>query len=230
MHRSALPNAVRASLNAAGFSMKGLKGKEGLIKQYGNKIFEHERSKTFLKAMSVLEKAKGFDIKEMKATAGIGKMPKKSKVADALAVQEDGGTLKRKREYFPMNKARNSGNKGKTIAARNRLMAIGKPNIDDNKEIVRVYGVGDGKALRKAVYKDGAKYVIYTKNQTTLFAVRTATSKKLEMTPLYRYNKGYMPRVKRHSFISPAGIAAAAGIARAFIKAAEWEFTKLKYK
>jgi hypothetical protein len=224
MGRSSLPNAVRNTLNDAGFSMKGVSGKEGLIQQFGRKTFKHERIKNFLSFMSAVNKAVGFEISKMESKAGIANYPNKNKIAEGLETQEEGGTMENPRPMIPLMQSRKNKNINSTVANKNRQRAI--------QGIIKVSGTGDKKALMIAArykYFDGSqdKFIIYTKNRTTLFQVKKVTRNSVELIPLYRYQKGFKPKVGKHSFVSPAALSAAAGLTRSFVKAAEFEFNKI---
>lgn len=216
MHRSALPNAVRTTLNEAAFSMKGVKGKQGLVKKYGDATFD-ERTKNFTSIMTRVDKAKGWEIDKMQSSAGIASLPNKDKAAQGLATQESGGTMAYERPFFPMDTARKGANKNATVAEKNKLIAI--------QNAVKVDGIGNKQALYKAAFS--SSYVIYEKNRTTLFRVLSVSRGKIELYPLYRYREAFKPKVNQHLFIQPAGKEAGKNINNYFIKAAEHEFIKI---
>lgn len=217
MHRSALPNAVRSTLNEAAFAMKGVKGKEGLVKKYGDATFD-ERTKNFTSIMTRVDKAKGWEIDKMQSNAGIAKLPNKDKAAEGLATQESGGTMKAERPFFPMDTARKGANKNATIAEKNKLRAI--------QGAIKVEGNGDKQALYKAAFS--ASYIIYEKQKTTLFKVLSVGRGKIELMPLYRYIKGFKAKVNEHAFIQPASQEAGTNLNKYFIEAANREFNKIR--
>jgi hypothetical protein len=93
MHRSALPVAIRGTLNDAAFDTK-----TRTMPKSANQF--KKRSPNFFKANSKFEKAVGFDVNSMKSIVGFyeNKLTSKStnySVKD-LEQQEHGGTIKKK--------------------------------------------------------------------------------------------------------------------------------------
>lgn len=109
-HRAALPNAIRNTLNNAAFEVKNE------IPIQGQKKFV-TRSKGFLRAFSTVDKASGFNVNNMVATAGINSK-RGSKVAEGLVAQEFGGTLDTSR-LVPHDDARTSGSHLKRLKRKN---------------------------------------------------------------------------------------------------------------
>ena len=112
LHRSALPSAVRNTLNNAAFQTK----KE--IPIQGAKRFITRR-KTFLKAFSTVDKANGFKINSMVSMAGINSK-KGADIANELEKQEFGGNLDTSR-LVPHDDARISRSKERRLKRKNRL-------------------------------------------------------------------------------------------------------------
>ena len=115
LHRSALPSAVRNTLNNAAFETK----KE--IPIQGAKRFI-TRNKGFLKAFSTVEKASGFKINSMVSMAGIDSK-KNADIANELEKQEFGGNLDTSR-LVPHNDARTSKSKERRLQSRNWLTKL----------------------------------------------------------------------------------------------------------
>ncbi len=101
--RSALPVAIRGTLNDAGFAMK----KSEIGKQA--KLSFIERSPNFFKANSRVEPAQGFDIKSMHSTVGMVSSGLHNSATNYavkdLEEQEESGTI-RGRSFKPLPAAR----------------------------------------------------------------------------------------------------------------------------
>ena len=80
LHRSAFPVAVRGTLNDAAFKTKSL------VPKVARSKFT-TRQKSFFRAFSTVDKATGFDLRNMKATAGINSA-KGSEVAEGLDTRD----------------------------------------------------------------------------------------------------------------------------------------------
>ena len=115
LHRSALPSAVRNTLNNAAFETK----KE--IPIQGAKRFI-TRNKGFLKGFSTVDKASGFKINSMVSMAGINSK-KGADTANELEKQEFGGNLDTGR-LVPHDDARISKSKGRRLKRKNRLNTL----------------------------------------------------------------------------------------------------------
>jgi len=90
LHRSALPVAIRQTLNAAAFDVK-----KNTLQQSANKNFIR-RTPNFFKKFSGVQKATGFDVKSMKATVGMtdmGRGKAAETAIDHMQIQEEGGVI-----------------------------------------------------------------------------------------------------------------------------------------
>lgn len=96
LHRSALPVAVRQTLNDAAKDMKiSGKGYNGTIEREFKKNFTI-RAKNFIRSHTGFNNSKNtFDINQMESSAGV--LEGKSGAGDRLAIQERGGNLERER-------------------------------------------------------------------------------------------------------------------------------------
>lgn len=110
VHRSALPSAIRNTLNNSAFEVKNqipIQGKKKFI----------TRNKGFLRSFSTVDKASGFNVDSMMATAGINSK-KGSQVAEGLVSQEFGGVLNTSR-LVPHDEARTSKSHMKRLRRKN---------------------------------------------------------------------------------------------------------------
>lgn len=106
LHRSALPVAIRGTLNDAGFALK-----KNNMPKIARQMFE-ERQPNFFKANSRVEPATGFDVKSMVAEVGFVSSglhsPATNYAVRDLEEQEEGGIIKG-RSFKPLPGARIGG-------------------------------------------------------------------------------------------------------------------------
>jgi hypothetical protein len=214
VHRSALPVAVRGSLNDAAFDMK--------IKQIPLTFDRQfvERKKNFIKAHTAVNKSKNtFDVNQMASEAGV--IAGKSKAGDNLEKQEFGGVIK-DRDYIPMTPARVGKSSKKLVSRRFYLKNIkpqkGKKRTRNQQFIRAAIKAGKGGFVRYDDY---------------LFAIRTVKKPSrggifIKADPIYSYRKGRSVSVSKASFIEPAGEMSAKKIPAFFIKQAERQLKKIR--
>lgn len=118
LYRSALPLAIRGTLNAAAFDVKTRTLDESATKNF------IRRSPTFFKRFSGVNKATGWDINSMRAQVGMtieGGSISGLKAGTAVAnmeIQEEGGKIDKGLDY--LKAARTGGSLGNTVAAKRR--------------------------------------------------------------------------------------------------------------
>lgn len=198
LHKSALPVAVRGTLNNAAFETKSL-----LPKTASRKFVT--RNKFFFRAFSSVQTARGFDINSMSSTVGINPA-KGSKVAEGLEKQETGGNIQG-RKLIPHDKGRVSGSHSKRLRAKNRF---GKINITDVRR-------KKGKSTNYLLIKKGGK--------GTVFEVK-GTGKRRKLVPVYSYRNTKVSRVKASPFMKPASLIALKQIPAFYKKQAERQFKR----
>lgn len=106
------PVVVRSTLNNLAFDMK-----DRQLKKSADEVFDYNRT-NIIKALSWTTKAKGNNVRTMKATAGVRNRTGRQKVAKGLAAQEVGGKVPGK--TTPTLKAR-GGNISRKVTGANRL-------------------------------------------------------------------------------------------------------------
>ena len=100
INRSALPVAVRQTLNAAAFDVK-----QNTMPEEAD-IFIH-RKPTFFKANSGVTPAKGLDVNTMEATVGFKpKTGDRSHSVEDLEEQEEGGVIPHSRAFVALKEGR----------------------------------------------------------------------------------------------------------------------------
>jgi len=186
--RSAMPLAIRGSLNRA-----ALQTKKVTMPKIAEETFT-TRQKNFFKSFSKVEFAQGFNISSMKSTVGI--TPRGQQAGDDLEQQEHGGTIK-SRSFIPKDIARDSKSIKQRVRPANRLGKIQFTRIRKG-----------GKKLKSTfiarVIKEGrGKFILYG---NVLYRIKSIRKKavgrgKIKLEPLYTFKKGRTIRVKPTNFM-----------------------------
>lgn len=233
LHRSALPTAVRATLNTAAFDVK----KNTLIKS-AKKAFE-ERDKNFFKANSTVDMATGWNVDTMKSSVGMMENRLKDNSTNHsvqdLEQQEHGGTIKSK-SFIPMRGARTSKNSKKKVSARFRMSQV----LDESKYFSTSKSTGKtnkAKFVRTAIYafkkNPSNAYILGNvwKGNRTLSKIESIKFNrdrtiKIKRTPLYTYRKGRSITVAGKNFMKRAAHESSLDMNKVFRKEAERQFKK----
>ena len=224
LHKSAFPVAVRSTINDAAFETK-----KNVPKLAGSKFTT--RQKSFFRAFSTVEKAKDFNLRNMRATAGIN-AAKGSEVAEGLEKQEFGGSI-RGRKLIPMDTARTSNSYGKKVRKKNQFQNLGKT--------VRIRGRGNGGTRKSRLVarvmvakRLGASHIITNRGgKGTLFEISGVSQNiktrklKFKLTPLYRYRDSKISRVTKTPFMQPSAKLASQKMLKFYEKNAEKQFKRL---
>lgn len=238
LHKSALPSAIRGTLNKAVYDVKT----NTMLKSAGQTFIKREPN--FFRANSKFENAIGFNVNQMKATVGFletGLRGENNYAVKDLEEQEYGGKIDG-RSFIPMKAAR-FGGKGR-VRPNARLEQIKNkiPNAVNTKSVGKRFL--KQKFIRTAIK---AKELNYTnafmlgnlKNGSqTLFRVdelHTATrsqgsfgSRKLhiKLTAIYRVKKNRLFKVKQTSFMRKASVTSANKLNEYYIAEATRQFEK----
>jgi len=213
--RSALPVAVRQTLNGAAF-----KSKKSLPTVTKHKFTI--RSKGFFNKFSTVQQAKGFNLSTMKST--IGFLPADPAVME-LEAQEFGGQIKN-RSFIPMDTARTSKNHGKNVRRPFRVGELKSQGITH----IRKTGKGSRSKFIRAAFEAGKGGFVFYGN--TLFRVDRINNKakgrgKIKLTPLYNYKKGRAVKIKATKFMAQNSTLNARKMDRDFINNAKKQFEKI---
>lgn len=126
INKSALPVAIRQTLNKAAYDVK----QNTMPKE--SDVFIH-RKPTFFKANSKVIQAQGFDVKSMIAEVGFLPKPNdKSHSVEDLEQQEKGGNIKG-RAFIALPAARVGNSWGRNVRAKNRLEKMRTSIIDPRR-------------------------------------------------------------------------------------------------
>lgn len=196
LNRGAIPNAVRNTLNNAAFETRNE------IPNQGRKKFI-TRNKNFLKFMTTVDKANGFNLKSMVATVGID-ASKGKKTAEGLAAQEFGGNLYTSR-LVPHNDARTSKSHNKRVKRKNWLNKLNAHNASG------AYRAHKGTRSSKFVSavmstaKAGKKYMILENRGTgILYEIKSLKSNVRSGKTSFKVEKLYV--LKKNSSANVKGV------------------------
>ncbi len=226
LHRSAFPSAVRNTLNDAALKTKSLVPKVAAQKFT-------TRQKTFFRSFSTVDRAKGFDLKSMRATVGInGAKSKGKKVAEGLEKQEFGGSIQG-RKLIPMDNSRTSGSHSKGVAKANKFGT--NRGSTAKKRMSTGKGSRGSRFISKimAAKKAGNKVVtiIGGGGRGTMYRIlnskRLASGKsKLTIRAIYHYRNTKTSRVTPKPFMEPSAKLASRKMNEMYRDNAEFQFKK----
>ena len=208
LHKSALPSAVRNTLNNAAFETK----KE--IPIQGAKRFI-TRNKGFLKGYSEVQKAKGFKIDSMSSIAGIT-TKKNAKIARQMETQEFGGNLQTGR-LVPHDDARRSKSKAKMLKTNNHLNKVEAHNA--GRAFKSHSGTRNSKfvAAVMSTAASGKKYMLLgSTGKGTLYEVKNVKRSTNTKGPRFTLNKLFIQKKSKTKNVNGRG----------FIRAAKTEASK----
>lgn len=224
LHKSALPNAVRSTLNSAAFDVKQKTMPESSKTTFVN------RQPNFFKANSRVDMAKGWDLKQMKATVGFTEQGLKggnNYAVKDLEQQEYGGTIKKK-TFIPMDPAR-GGNKAKPVRPVNRLSQINKI-VNSNKGFVKGKNKRE-RFIKSAIHAGAGGYVIGNFDKKTLFKIeslkRMGNRTVIKKKPIYSFEEGRDVRVSATGFMKKASLKSANKMNEFYIREAEKQVKRL---
>lgn len=221
MRKSALPTAIRDTLNSAAFDVKG----DTLFKSAQENFIT--RDQNFFRANSRVEKATGFDINMMKSTVGMLSMGGTNHAVDDLEQQEHGGTIKGK-SFIPSisNEARSSKSKEKKVRKEFRLSQL--------KKLVRArsaQGSSEGQRFIKTAHHVGVRGV-FLSERGIVWRVNslTRTSRgSMKLSRLYTYKSGRSVSIKNAThFMEEAAEKSAKKIPRFFQRNALRQIRRIK--
>lgn len=216
--RSALPNAIRETLSKTALHVKR-KSMPGIAA----KTFT-QRNKTFFKANSVVDFAKGKDIDTMHSAVGFNSTKLKGGSNFAvknLEQQEYGGKIGGK-SFVPLVSARVSNSYKKNVRANARISKI--------KNIVKARnqkGESAAQRLIQAAAKAGkGGYVSGStkKGENILWKVNDTKGKK--RAPLYDYSKGRKIKVEKTEFLERSARISQRQMNRIFVANAKMQIDK----
>lgn len=220
LRRSALPSAIRSTLNDAVFDVKTNTMMRSSSQEFIN------REKNFFKANSRFQNASGFDIKTMEATVGFQSIGGKNHAVEDLEEQEHGGNINKK-SFIPTVFARKGGSNKGLVRPNSRLSSIKKMfNVRDSlgknareKFVIAAAVAGKG----GFVLRGNILFRIDTAPKSNLKR-RTANFKA---TPIYSFKKGRNVKVDSTHFMEKATLLTAKKLPQFFYKQGERQLAKV---
>lgn len=197
LSRSALPVAVRNTLNNAAFETKN-----EVPKTASSKFVI--RNKNFFRSMTLVNKAGGFDINTMQSEVGISNS--KNKVAEGLQKQETGGAIQG-RTLIAMDGARVSGSSNKQVKRTNYLANIRLPKSKKK---------GSGTGFVK----------IKTASGMVIFQTKKNAGRKNLGKAVYSYRKNRAVGIKKVPFMEIASVKIQKTMPEIYVKEAEKQIRK----
>lgn len=230
LHKSALPVAVRSSLNRAAFDVK-----TNTMPKTA-KVFT-QRSPTFFKANSKVQKAEGFRIADMRATVGFIKGNASKEIGGAtedLKQQENAGLIDH-RAFIPIAGARAGKSYNRRVRNNYRLSLIRRQMF--NAKSKRLHGAKNNKEAftLSAIYAGKGGFVIGTdkKNGARKVMVinsvkRVGKDMKVNSTAIYNVKGDRKVKVKNTNFMRKASVQSATKIEQYYIEEANKQIARLK--
>ncbi len=221
LHRSALPVAIRSTLNSAAFDVKQKTMPASAERKFIN------RSRNFFKANSRVDMAKGFDVDTMKSTVGFvtSRLRGSDQAVEDLEQQEYGGSIKG-RSFIPMDTAR-GGSKTKAVRPGNRLSKI-KNIINAAKTRGRTK---KEKFVRSALRAGKDGYVIGNFEPKVLYKITSITRRGNQMIikkkPLYSFEENRSIKVSKTGFMESATLRSIKKMNDFYIKEAQKQIQRL---
>jgi hypothetical protein len=200
MHRSALPIAIRSTLNDLAFDVR-----QNTLPKGWNETFT-VRNEKFLPAFSGVKKADGFDVNKMQSEVGIIKKSSKgSKAAEGLTKQEEGGQVKKPLFY---TKQARGGSNSNMVQRKNYLNKLGFLDPSKSKNIKRSV---KSQFIADAIMAQRFNKAIFWKSKFGSVAIlakgvylgeKGAVSVNTEI--IADVKSGYEKNLKKRPFLSPA--------------------------
>lgn len=222
LHRSALPVAIRGTLNSAAFDVK-----QNTMPKSAERTFIN-RNRNFFKANSRVDMAKGFNIKAMQATIGFvtSGLRGSNQAVEDLEQQEYGGTIKG-RSFIPMDPVR-GGSNTKAVRPGNRLSKI-RNIINAAKAKGKTK---QEKFIKSALAAGKGGYIIGNLDPQILYKITSITRRGNRMIikkkPLYSFEKGRSVNITRTGFMQSATLKTAKKLDDFYIKQAKKQIQRLR--
>lgn len=220
LHKSALPVAIRETLNSAAFDVKKntmpLSAKKSFI----------ERQPTFFKANSKVDKSTGFNVNTMKSTVGFFENKLINGTTNYsindLEDQEEGGTINMK-TFIPTIYARKGNSKRGLVKPNFRLNKIREKGLINANKLP---GKNERQKYLIAANKAGVGgFVIYKR---MLWRINSLKQKsKVERTPIYSVSKGRNIKVKSTQFMKLASLKTAKNMTGYYLGHAKKQIDRL---
>lgn len=223
LRKSALPNAVRNTLNSAAFDVK-----QNTMPVSASKHFI-KRKPNFFKANSKVFMAQGYNVNTMKSIVGF--VPYSAQYNNfavrELEQQEHSGTIEH-RTFVPLDTSRSGANHAAQVLPSNRLDAI-KNLIHASKSKGRNK---KEQFIKAAIYAGKRGFVVGNLGKQTVFRInsikRDASGKTvIGKTPLYSFSQGRSVRIRKAThFMREASYKSANKMTSFYIREAKRQYQR----
>lgn len=217
VHKAAMPNAIRGTLNDEAYDLKTKTMPKSADDEFVN------RTKTFFKANSKFIKATGFEINSMRSTVGFYENKLKNKETNYaikdLEDQEKGGGIDG-RSFIPMRQARIGG----TGVTKTKYRRDNMKDFIDARKVRSISGHSAPKllqsvrkqkliraAIKSSIVFGPNAYVLGNPNSAgtqTLFKVerflKVGDKLDIKLTPLFNFSKNRKVKVQATNFMREA--------------------------
>jgi hypothetical protein len=230
MHKSVLPRTVRDTLNYAALQDT----KQDTMLKSAKKNFKDERTKlSFFKGNSKVKFANGWNVSKMKSN--IGFYPKKKATEQSvenLEKQENGGIINGK-SFIPLKQVRVASKWNRNVVDVYRLQKI-KDKIVDSRDNSK--GKNRGQKFIFTAYEQGVGGFVIggKKGKRYLYEIQGITRQKgntkIKAKPLYSVSGGRKVRPIPTKFMKEAKEESQGRIEKNFIKFANINIQKYKFR
>jgi hypothetical protein len=225
LRKSALPIAVRSTLNKAAFNVKQVTMPESADKHFV------KRKPNFFKANSRVFMATGWNVGAMESTVGFisSNLQHNNQSVKELQQQEYGGEIQN-RDYVPLDTSRQGNSSRSMVKPVNRLARLNLSKVVDVKKASGVSG--KQKFIKSAVFAGkgglvkaglGRKEILYRINKISREGNNTVISK----TPIYSYQDGRDVDIKPEGFMREASYKSAKRLPEFYEMEAERQINKV---
>lgn len=223
LQRSALPSAIRGTLNKAAFDVK-----QNTMAASASKHFI-KRKPNFFKANSRVDMASGFDITSMRATVGFiarGGNNYTNQAVKELEQQERGGDITH-RSYIPLDSARTGESHSGMVRPNSRLSSI--KGIINSANVVG--SSNKEKFIKAALLAGKGGFVIGNNPKKILYEIRGITRikgrmLKIKTKPLYSFSQGRSVDISATHFMREATLKTVEKMPSFYANEAERQFKR----
>ena len=226
LHRSALPVAVRGTLNKAAFDVK-----QNTMPQNAKNKFE-QRAPNFFKANSKVKTATGLSISSMKAEIGFVSKGGNDKSVDDIKQQEDGGSIMG-RSFVALKQARSGSSWKRRVKSDSRISNI-KGKMIDPLDAGPKNNSNTGQAFVKSAVFAGKGGIIRGtgSNRDIVYKIKSLKRIKgntiVKLVPLYSIEKGRAVRPKATHFMREASMTSAGKMTKYYELEAQKQIARLR--
>lgn len=225
LRRSALPVAVRNTLNKAAFHVKQVTMPESADKHFV------KRKPNFFKANSKVFMAQGWDVNSMESTVGFisSNLQHNNMSVKELQQQEYGGEIK-DRDYVPLKTARGGNSNSGMVKPTNRIRVLNLSKVVDVKKasgrtakekfVKSAIFAGKGGLLRAGL---GSKEILFRITKVSREGNKTIIGK----TPIYSYDEGRNVKIHPEGFMREASYKSALRLPEFYEQEAERQINKV---